>query len=206
MSFLQRLRTDAWRTSGARYNAARRLRRRSLFSTASLAFFSASTVVLALIQSSSSGILGSPELSRYLTLLSGCVGVFLLAISLIEWGARSSEKADNLHRNAEALNGFQRRLGVIIERDAIAGNVESELREQARYDEIKATCFDNHDPIDDELFVSSHRLSPEFVGDKKAQHGRRWATWIVIRHYWASTWYFLCCWLIFIALVVKAPW
>lgn len=206
MSILGQLKTDAWRTSGARYNAARRLRRRSFFSTASIAFFSASTVGLALIQSISPDVLGDSELNRYLTVLSGCVGVFLLAISLIEWGARSSEKAENLHRNAEVLNGFQRRLGVILGREP-ERSIESVLQEQARYEEIKATCFDNHDPIDDALFVSAHRFSAEFrLGENTPRHGAWLAGWIVFRHYWASVWYFLSCWILFVVLVINAPW
>jgi len=48
--YIQKLRTDAWRTGGARYNAGRRLKRRDLFATLSLSLFSATGVSLAVVQ------------------------------------------------------------------------------------------------------------------------------------------------------------
>ena len=41
--FISDLRTTAWRTAGARYNAARRLKQRETFSTVNLALLSALT-------------------------------------------------------------------------------------------------------------------------------------------------------------------
>ena len=46
----EKLKTDAWQTAGARYNAARRLKRRDLFATISLSLFSAIGVGLAVVQ------------------------------------------------------------------------------------------------------------------------------------------------------------
>jgi hypothetical protein len=160
--FLQNIRTDAWRTSSARYNASRRLKRRELISTISLAFFSALTVALAFLQriySTQSGTL----LDNYLTALSVCLGVFLLVISLMEWGTANSAKADVLQRNAEDLNAFQRKVAQrIAELDAgepINWQSVDELRTE--YETIKEHCSHNHDPIDDLAFIAKHRHSEE---------------------------------------------
>jgi hypothetical protein len=156
LKYIEKLRTDTWRTAGARYNAARRLKRRDLFATLSLSLFSAAGVGLAVVQRIYSFESGSPA-DNYITALSVCLGVVLLVISLIEWGAGNSVKADRLHQNAEELNAFQRKLGLVI-LDLKAGN--SLTSQQAgeylqQYDDIKVKSPFNHDPLDDHLFVAT---------------------------------------------------
>ena len=75
LKIIEKLKTDAWRTAGARYNAARRLKRRDLFSTISLSLFSAAGVGLAVIQKIYNPQSGS-SLDNYLTGLSVCLSVF----------------------------------------------------------------------------------------------------------------------------------
>lgn len=205
MDAIGKLRFDAWRTSGARYNAARRLRRRSFVATASLAFFSATMIVISLVQSFYVDLHGPSALGSYLTTISGCISVFLLAVSLIEWGFRSGEKSDNLHRNAESLNGFQRRLGGVIELDKEL-SLSRYIEESRKYEEIKSTCLDNHDPLDDELFVSQHRLSPEFLLSGKPRFGKFRAFFISFRHFFSSIWYFLLIWVGIGFSIYCAPW
>lgn len=205
MTAVVKLKIDAWRTYGARYNAARRLRRRALVSTVSLAFFSAATVGLSLIQV----IFPEPSyaaLNRYLTALSGCIGVFILVTSLIEWGAKNNERADSLHRNAEALNGFSRRLWIRLDHsDAVP--LEDALSAQAEYDAIKATCADNHDPVDDRFFVVQHRFSKEFrIKESVPAYNWLQAQKIKFQYYFSSVWYFGVCWILLAYFVVKAPW
>jgi hypothetical protein len=200
---MSKLMTDAWRTSGARYNAARRLRRRAFFSTASLAFFSATTVGLAFMQMIVASS-GDDLLNRYLTVLSGCLGVFILAISLIEWGARNNERAENLHRNAEALNGFSRRIGIEARTGQIDPSREAQL--QNEYDAIKATCVENHDPIDDDLFLASQRAAPEFlVNGKQRVSNARYCFILALQSLW-SVWYFGLCWILLAVVIIAAPW
>ena len=67
--FLVSLRTMAWRTAGARYNAARRLKRREWFSTFSLASLSALSIAVAFAQRIYSPQSGTP-LDNYLTAMS----------------------------------------------------------------------------------------------------------------------------------------
>ena len=160
--FLTKLQTDAWRTSSARYNAARRLSRREFFATISLALLSAMTVAIAFIQRVYAP--PSSEADNYFTALSASLGVFLLTISLVEWGARTGSIADALHQNAEKLNAMQRKIGIKIAAMA-AGNSLSWDDTQAlsdEYEAIKADCRHNHQPIDDEYFRAKQRTAAEF--------------------------------------------
>ncbi len=195
---------------GARYNAARRLKRRAFFSTASLAFFSSVTVALSFIQISNAPN-NTPDLDRYLALLSACMGVFLLAISLIEWGARNAERADALHRNAERLNDFQRRLGFQLSAIETAGGStlganRGELAQLEEYEEIRASCAENHEPIDDERFLVSHRKSKEFLVEGKPKIGSLRAFWILLYYNLCSVWYIGIFWLILVVSLWFAPW
>lgn len=206
--FLTSIRTNAWRTSSARYNAARRLKRREVFSTVSLALFSAATVALAFLQRVYSVHPGTP-LDNYLTALSACLGVFLLAISLMEWGAGNGAKADALHRNAEDLNAHQRKINMAIAK--LDANVQTtwddvdELRKE--YEAIKERCSHNHAPIDDDLFRASQRTAKEFQEDdgQPSFNGFEYG-WLVFRHWWSSFWHFLFFWLVLIELIRRTPW
>ena len=200
--FLTLLRTTAWRTAGARYNAARRLRRRELFSVSSLAFFSALSVAVAFAQRIYAPQPGT-ALDNYLTALSMGLGVFLLAVSLMEWGAAHGLKADMLHRNAEDLTGFQVKLANVLSQQA-SRVVSDEERDALRqeYEAIKARCGNNHSPIDDELFRAQHRKSPEFCylgGTPRV--GCPEALWINLRWEVSSVWYFVSAWIVVLASV-----
>jgi hypothetical protein len=206
--FLVEIRTNAWRTSGARYNASRRLKRRELISTISLAIFSSFTVALAFMQKIYAAQPGS-RLDNYLTALSACLGIFLLAISLVEWGVGAAAKADALHRNAEDLNSFQRK---ILQRlTELASGREMSWSEidglRAEYDAIKERCSYNHDPIDDLFFRAEHRESVEFKDlNGKPQItdcGRRWSK---CKYFLSSVWYFGIFWVIILTFIALTPW
>jgi len=206
--FLKDLRTTAWRTAGARFNAARRLKRRDWLATFSIAMFSAISVALAVIQRVYSFQAGTPA-DNYVTTLAVCIGLFVVVISLIEWGSANAVKADTLHRNAEALNEFQRKLEQIL---AIAAdgrahepNDITALREE--YERIKGQCPYNHEPIDDNLFRACHRLSPEF-GDStgKPKITRIRASWVMLQSVIATIWYFSFFWFVILALLWATPW
>lgn len=205
--FLSSLRTDAWRTAGSRYNAARRLKRRELVSTVSQAFFSAATVALAFLQKIYVSQSGS-SIDNYLTALSVCLGVFLLVISLIEWGSGNGAKADALHLNAELLNAHSRKIKQkICEIDSgVPGSwiLANDLR--AEYEAIKASCRENHDPLDDALFLAQKRFSAEFLVEGVPAVSRFAAFWISARHSWASIRSFTLYWVILIGLVACTPW
>lgn len=202
--FLQRLQTQAWRTSGARYNAARRLKRKDWLATFSIAMFAAIGIALAVVQKVYV-LKSTPELEGYITVVSACIGLFVLVISLIEWGASGAVKADALYRNAELLNQFQRK----IEQDLIASCALDEPLATARreeYEEIKAGCAHNHEPVDDELFRAQQRLSKEFRAD-----GRPQMSWIrgklaVLMSLWSAAWVYLVFWAVILGLLWNMPW
>lgn len=207
-TFLKELRTKVWRTAGARYDAARRLKRRELFSTISLAFFSALTVALAFLQRIYSAQSGT-QLDNYLTALSVCLGVFILAISLMEWGAGNGAKSDALHRNAEDLNSlqlliWQRISEVTTESKRDWGEVDS-LR--VEYERIKERCTTNHAPIDDKMFLARNRMAVEFLGvDGKPKIGRAEYFWITFWHSISSIWYFGFFWILIFCVLLNTPW
>ena len=160
-NFLSDLRTKAWRTSGARYNAARRLKRRDGFATFSIAIFSAVGIALAVIQKVY-GFEANSAIDRYVTVLSVVIGLFVIVISLIEWGFSASVKAEALHRNAEQLNRFQFEIAQHLAGQA-EPNVEVVTRLRENFEAIKESCPFNHDPVDDALFRAQQRFSSEYL-------------------------------------------
>lgn len=206
--FIEKLKTDAWRTAGARYNAARRLKRRDLFATISLSIFSATGVGLAVLQRVYCFKSGT-QADNYITALSVCLSVFLLVISLIEWGAGNSVKADRLHQNAEELNSFQRRLGLALVNFGAGTNPSQQEAERLlqEYDEIKQRCSYNHDPLDDCFFVATHRNSKEFKApDGTARYSWFGESWLALKSIFSSVWYFIALWIVIASLLLLTPW
>lgn len=206
--FLQRLRTQAWRTSGARYNAARRLKRRDWLATFSIAMFSAIGIALAVVQKVYVQK-STPELDSYITVVSACIGLFVLVISLIEWGASGAVKADALHRNAELLNQFQRKIEQDLASSITIDERLATLRRQ-EYEEIKAGCAHNHEPVDDVLFRAQHRFSEEFRKDCKPD-GKPEMTWLEgkwaeLMAFWSAAWAYLAFWMVILGLMLNTPW
>ena len=203
--FLQSLRTQAWRTMGARYNAARRLKRRDFIATFSIAMFSLIGIAVAVVQKVYAPKAAS-DLDNYLTVLSVCIGLFVLVISLIEWGLAGAVKADALHRNAEELNQHHRKIKQVLAASVDPSEaVVTSLREE--YERIKAGCSFNHEPVDDVLFRSQHRLSPENL-DKDQKPKMSWVVgkWALIMDQWSSAKVFLVFWAMILGLLAITPW
>lgn len=190
---LQKLQKDAWRTSGARYNAARRLRRREFFATVSFALMSAFTVAVAFIQR----VYAQPSSSadNYLSTFSASLGIFLLTLSLVEWGAKTGAISEALHLNAEKLNAYWRKVAFKI--SAVqSGQPLSWPEVQAlldEYDILKADCRHNHEPLDDAYFKIHHRAEYPDAPDEK----KTWWRW-----QFSSVWYIAVLWLFLIILAI----
>ena len=190
---------------GARYNAARRLKRRDWIATFSIAIFSAIGIALAVVQKVYVHK-GTPELDNYITVFSACIGLFVLVISLIEWGISGSVKADTLYRNAELLNRHQRKIAQVLAAPGEPNDfVVTELREA--YEAIKDSCLHNHEPVDDVLFRAQQRLSEEYC-DKVGKPQMSWVAgkWAELMDQWSSVKAFFAFWLVIIALLVTMPW
>ena len=206
--FMRSLRTQAWRTAGARYSAARRLRRRELFSTVSLALFSALSVAVAVVQRVY-GVQQGIAWENYWAALSVALGVFLLVISLMEWGARNGAQADALHRNAEALTAFQLKVGQRLS-ELESGTPIAWIDVEAmrvEYEGIKRECQYNHEPLDDLQFRASKRLAPEFGAPSGLpQISKAHAAWVWLRWFLASVWYFAIFWIAIIGALLVPLW
>jgi hypothetical protein len=163
-NFLRELSLNAWATSASRFNAARRLKRRDFFATLSIALFSAIGIALAVLQKTYSFKADSPG-DRYLTLLGICIGLFTGVISLIEWGAGNSLRADALHRNADELNGLHRKVSqsIAFAQDGQQLTAEKIDTLRTEYEAIKGKCVHNHEPIDHQYFLAQQRLAVEFL-------------------------------------------
>lgn len=206
--FISDLRTRAWRTSGSRYNAARRLKQRESFSTFSLAMLSALSVAAAVAQRIYSPQPGTP-LDNYMTAVSIALGVFLLTISLLEWGAACGAKADALHRNAEDLTAYQLKLAqVLAKMDAGNAVEESEVDVlRVEYETIKDRCPHNHAPSDHELFRAQQRMAPEFGAANGKPAMTYWeALFIKARWQLSTIWLFLLVWIAVAAAGTYAGW
>lgn len=196
--FISDLRTRAWKTSGSRYNAARRLKQREMFSTISLALLSALSVAAAVAQRIYSPQPGTP-LDNYLTAISVALGVFLLAISLLEWGAAYGAKGDALHRNAEDLTAYHLKLAHVLARMECGQAVEDSEVDALRveYEAIKDRCPYNHAPSDHELFRAQQRLAPELGATEEKPVMTGWAALFVkARWEWSTIWFFLLIWIV----------
>lgn len=207
-TFLENLRTTAWRTAGARFNAARRLKRRDWFATFSIAMFSAISVGLAVVQKIYALRAGTP-IDNYVTALAVSIGLFVIVISLIEGGAGNSVKADSLHRSGKELNAFWRQLDQRLSEAAgghpCAAEEVTALREE--YEEIKDRCPYNHEPVDDLLFLAEHRLGPEFA-DRSGNPTIPWfgERWIRLRSLLNAIWYFSLFWIVISVLLWFTVW
>lgn len=208
LDFLAELRTTAWRTEGARFNAARRLRRRDWFATFSIGAFSAFGIGVSFVQKVYEVTAGTPA-DKYLTALSVCLGLFVIVISLIEWGAGGSVKAESLYQNAQELNAFQRKLaqalmemsgGRVLTSDEITG-----FREE--YERIKSGCAYNHEPVDDQLFLAQQRFNTDF-STLFRRHKPNWleVTWRNAKSILSVVWYFGLFWLVVCFLLWTTPW
>lgn len=192
--YLTSLRTTAWRTAGARYNAYRRLKRREFFSTTSLAIFSATSAAIAFVQKMY--VQPNSEVDRYLTTAAACIGILLLTISLIEWGAANGAKAENIFANAESISEFQQKLKLVIAQiDAGSPPSWEEVHSfNKEYESIKSRCNNNHTPLDDKIFQIQKRESPEFLKNGEIAIGNLKMAGYYFWWYSASVFYFLILW------------
>jgi hypothetical protein len=195
IALLEKLQKDAWRTSSNRYNAARRLRRREFFATVSFALMSSLTAAIAFIQR----VYTTPDSStdKYLSTVSASLGIFLLTLSLVEWGAKTGSVAESLHLNAEKLNTFWRKIAFQIG-SATPNNPISSIDAQnlgLEYDALKADCRYNHEPIDDSYFRIYHTNVFGAVGLLRS-------IFIWLRWQLSSIWYIALLWIIISLLTI----
>ncbi len=138
------------------------------------------------------------SLDNYLTAISIALGVFLLTLSLLEWGAAYGAKADALHRNAEDLTAYHLKLAHVLARMDCGKVVEDSEIEALRveYETIKDRCPYNHSPSDHELFRAQQRTAPELGAVNGKPVMNEWAALFVkARWEWSTIWFFLLIWI-----------
>ena len=206
--FLADLRTTSWRTAGARYNAARRLQQREWLSTFSLAVLSALSIAVAFAQKVYAATPGTP-LDNYLSSLAVALGVFLLAISLMEWGAGYGARAEALYRNAELLTAFQLKLAqTLAQLDSGRSVTDKEVDDlRLEYEAVKDKCPYNHMPIDDALFRAQKRLAKEFA-DKNGEPLMGACMARLTRARWRTSelWFFGVVWILVLGSLAYSWW
>jgi hypothetical protein len=142
---------------------------------------------------------------NYLSTVSATLGVFLLTISLVEWGARTGAIAEALHQNAEKLNSFHRKVGVTISTltggGSLTWNEVQSLNDQ--YDAIKADCQYNHSPLDDAYFRSHHLFAPELPkGNPGPAMDRQEILSVKLKWHLSSLLYIAAIWIFLILLLL----
>lgn len=172
---------------------------REWLSTCSLALLSALSIAVAFAQKVYSPTSGTP-LDNYLSSLAVGIGVLLLVVSLLEWGAGYGARAEGLHRNAELLTAFQIKVAQILALmdSGIPATAEAVDKLRLEYEEIKDKCLTNHLPRDDTLFRAHHRLDKEFERDGKPVMTSLDALWTRIIWSLSEAWFFAALWLLVI--------
>lgn len=205
--FIAELRTTAWRTQSARFNAARRLKRRDTFGALSIGGFAALGVGVTVVQKVY-GMAGTP-VDNYLTALSICLGLFVIVISLVEWGIGGAVRAELLHQNARELSAYQRKLYQVIlemaDGKVLGGDEAARLREE--YERIKEGCAYNHEPVDDLLFLVQKRFDSNYEDlFKRKRPSLFTAAWIHTLSFLSVVWYFGLFWIAILVFVLVTLW
>jgi hypothetical protein len=159
---------------------------------------SALSVAAAVAQRIYSPAPASP-LDNYMTAVSIGLGVVLLAISLLEWGASYGAKSDSLYRNAEDLTAYQLKLAQVIAKmstgEVMEGSAIDTLR--VEYETIKDRCPYNHIPVDHELFRAQQRMAPELGATIGKPVMTCWKALIIKLYWeWSTIWFFLLVWIL----------
>ena len=151
---------------------------------------------------------GTP-LDNYMTVVSIALGVFLLAISLLEWGAAYGAEADALHRNAEDLTAYELKLAQVLAKMDAGMGVENPEVDALRleYETIKDRCPYNHAPSDHELFRVQQRMAPELGAVNGKPAITDWDALVIkARWQWSTIWLFLLIWIIVTVAGAYAFW
>ena len=143
----------------------------------------------------------------YLTALSIFIGIFVIVISLIEWGVNARLNARLIWQNAEELNGFKIRFGLRLAqvKDGTVltqAEVESIYRE---YETIKRSCPINHETVDYELYLIQSSADSRFVArDESEKYNLMKVKMVQLESLLTGIRYFLVFWSIILVLLTVA--
>lgn len=153
--------TKMWRTSGARFNAQRRMKYRNTMSVFSISVLSIYLIAITVFQKIYKISDICPDLDNHLTFISVVGAVFIIVISLIEWASDFSLKSDQLFHNANAIKDLRLQLEHGLSDEVNSQELTNTLaKARLVYENLTDGKNPNHEPIDDLYFRSHHKDEP----------------------------------------------
>jgi hypothetical protein len=191
-------RTKIWRTRGARFNAARRMHLKNILSTFSISVLACWGIALPIIQKVY-GIPPGSAIDDHYTFVSIVASLFVLIISLLEGAQAYGVKQEHFDLCAKRLGEISSEFELLIATAGVDhGKLASAIAKATeQYHRVLSECAENHEPIDDTLFLAQHRYAPEFLESKI---GRGSA---LLMHF---TWWIASTWLFVVLLAVPVFW
>ena len=143
----------------------------------------------------------------YLTALSIFIGIFVIVISLIEWGVNARLNAKLIWQNAEKLNAFKYRLTLWLAqaKDGIALTRAEVAPIYDEYETIKRSCPVNHETVDYEMYLIQTSANSGFAArDKLSKYNSMKVSMVYLESLLTGIGYFLIFWLIILILLTVA--
>jgi len=153
--YIQQLKTKIWITRGARFNAYRRLNRRSKITTYLISIYSAYVLIASFFEEQLNAYF--PEAPSTFKIILFSSSLLILVLSVIENASRYEITAYNLHENAKKLSPLIEKLELLISthpnnEDAI--KIANEISRE--YYNLINSCAENHSSTDHEKFKLDH--------------------------------------------------
>ena len=147
-----------WKTRGARFNAYRRLRAKHRWSTWSIAFLSFYTLAINILPYAPIYLMNDRQ-KNLIAFFSLMLSLFILILSLLEGQNDYHLQASRLLSSANEMSDLHNRTRLISNES----NTRSELKKYiSEYSFILNKYYENHDPIDFEMFKTEHPDVKEF--------------------------------------------
>lgn len=151
--YLQRLSDKIWLTRNARFNAAMRMKRNHISSTAAVALLSASVIAVNLLAFISSV---TEDQKILITIASVVLSTFALVMSLLIALLRYQWREDNYHQCGMELEDLNQHVQIrideltsnVINKDEIVSSKEDNMRYQEVYTNILKNYSLNHTTFD----------------------------------------------------------
>lgn len=151
--YLQRLSDKIWLTRNARFNAAKRMKRNHISSTAAVALLSASIIAVNLL-AFVSGVSESEKI--FITIASVVLSTFALVMSLLVAFLRYEWRESNYHQCGQELENLNQRICIRIEeltskvdnKDGVVSPTVDDLRFLESYTSILKKYNLNHTRFD----------------------------------------------------------
>lgn len=150
----EQLRTKMWKTIGARFNAARRLRAMHRWSLTAVSALSAYVIIVTALPVFVPLNI-TPTQQGWLNFALMGMAIFILVLSLLESSNSYELRAERLHDCATEISQIRNELELRLY-SHLTLSVEQISEYQQRYDDTIRRCRENHEPIDYQFFETKH--------------------------------------------------